>query len=366
MTSLLRIFAIMRKELLQLSRDRLTFGMIVGIPLIQLTLFGYAINTDVRNLRAGLVDQAQSHLSRQLIADINASQVLVFGHQANTATELEALLDSGQIAIGLFIPEDFDRRVITRDRPAAQLLVDGTDPIILGVGQQLTAINAAFDSQSRRPPEARLIEVRNYYNPERRSAVNIVPGLVGVILTMTMVLFTAVAIVRERERGNLELLINTPVRTTELMLGKIAPYVMIGLLQVVIILGLGWLLFDVPLRGQRLDVLWASLLFIATNLSLGLFISTSASTQFQAMQMTFFIFLPSILLSGFMFPFDGMPPIARNIAEVLPLTHFNRLIRGIVLRGAELPAMLPDVLALLAIMVVMLTLAIRRFSKRLD
>ena len=183
---------------------------------------------------------------------------------------------------------------------------------------------------------------------------------------MTMVLFTAVAIVRERERGNLELLINTPVKTTELMLGKIAPYVVIGLIQVVIILGLGWLLFQVPLRGDRLDVLWASLLFIATNLSLGLFISTTAKTQFQAMQMTFFFFLPSILLSGFMFPYDGMPELARNIAEVLPLTHFNRLIRGIVLRGADIQSMLNEVLALVIIMVATLALAIRRFSKRLD
>lgn len=366
MKSLLRIFAIMRKELLQLSRDRLTFGMIVGIPLIQLTLFGYAINTDVRNLRAALVDQADTHLSRQLIADINASQVLVFRDRVDSPLQLETLLDSGQIAIGLYIPPDFDRRVIEGDRQAAQLMVDGTDPIILGVGQRLTSIAMGFDTQRRSASPAGLLEVRNYYNPERRSAVNIVPGLVGVILTMTMVLFTAVAIVRERERGNLELLINTPVRTTELMLGKIAPYVIIGLIQVVIILGLGWLLFQVPLRGDRLDVLWASLLFIATNLSLGLFISTSATTQFQAMQMTFFIFLPSILLSGFMFPFDGMPEIARNIAELLPLTHFNRLIRGIVLRGADIQSMSRDVLALLAIMTVMLTLAIRRFSKRLD
>ncbi len=328
MNSLLRIFAIMRKEMLQLSRDRLTFGMIVGIPLIQLTLFGYAINTDVRNLRAALVDQSNTHLSRELIADITASQVLVFQYRLQTPQQLEALLDSGRIAIGLYIPPDFDRRVIEGDRKAAQLMVDGTDPIILGVGQRLTAVATAFDTGSRAGTDAGILEVRNYYNPERRSAVNIVPGLVGVILTMTMVLFTAVAIVRERERGNLELLINTPVKTTELMLGKIAPYVIIGLLQVVIILGLGWLLFQVPLRGDKLDVLWASLIFIATNLSLGLFISTSATTQFQAMQMAFFIFLPSILLSGFMFPFDGMPVIARNLAEILPLTHFNRLIRG--------------------------------------
>jgi len=366
MKSLLRIFAIMHKEMLQLIRDRLTFGMIVGIPLIQLILFGFAINTYVRHLKAAVADQANTHLSREMIADIAASQVIDFIHQVSTAEQLEELLDAGKISLGLFIPADFDRRVIERDRKAAQLLVDGTDPIILGVGQQLTAIPIAFDTQTRVRSSEGLMEVRSYYNPERRSAVNIVPGLVGVILTMTMVMFTAVAIAREKERGNLELLINTPVKSTELMLGKIAPYVLIGLSQVAIIMFLGWYFFQVPIRGDRLDILWVSLLFIATNLSLGLFISTSANTQFQAMQMTFFIFLPSILLSGFMFPFDGMPQVAQAVAEVLPLTHFNRLMRGIVLRGADIEAMMGEVLALLAFMVLTLSLAIARFTKRLD
>ncbi|MEQ8954527.1 MAG: ABC transporter permease, partial [Gammaproteobacteria bacterium] len=202
--------------------------------------------------------------------------------------------------------------------------------------------------------------------PERRSAVNIVPGLVGVILTMTMVLFTAVAIVRERERGNLELLINTPVKTTELMLGKILPYIFIGLVQLVIILGMGRALFAVPVRGSELQLFVAAMTFIAANLALGLLISTSAKTQFQAMQMTFFIFLPSILLSGFMFPFDGMPSIAQNIAEILPLTHFNRLIRGIILRGADIMTMWEELAALLAFMLVAMVLTIMRFNKRLD
>lgn len=366
MKSLLRIFAILRKEFLQLSRDRLTFGMIVGIPLIQLTLFGYAINTDVRHLRGAVADEAGTNLSRQLVAEMAASQVVDFTRSATSVADLQRLMDSGQIAIGLHIPPDFDRRVLDTGRAAAQLLVDGTDPIILGVGQQLSALAMPFDTQAKPSTRDPLLAVRNYYNPERRSAVNIVPGLVGVILTMTMVLFTAVAIVREKERGNLELLINTPVRTPELMLGKIAPYVVIGLLQVTIILSLGRLLFQVPVRGAYLDVLYAALLFIATNLSLGLLISTSAKNQFQAMQMAFFFFLPSILLSGFMFPFDGMPPLAQGIAEVLPLTHFNRLIRGVVLRGADLSMMVRDVLALLAFMVVTLSLAITRFSKRLD
>lgn len=366
MKSLLRIFAIMRKEFLQLSRDRLTFGMIVGIPLIQLILFGYAINTDVRNLRAGFADQANSSLSREVLADMQASQVVNFSYQVATAEQLMTLMDAGKISLGVYIPPDFDRRVISGERSAAQILVDGSDPIILGVGRQLTTIPVRMDTQLAQRPRMDTFELRSFYNPERRSAVNIVPGLVGVILTMTMVLFTAVAIVREKERGNLELLINTPVKTTELMLGKIAPYVVIGLLQVAIILLAGWFFFQVPIQGSLLDVYTASVLFIGTNLALGLLISTLAATQFQAMQMTFFFFLPSIMLSGFMFPFDGMPQLAQSIAELLPLTHFNRLIRGIVLRGADLGAMKADIAALLIFMTVALALAIARFSKRLD
>lgn len=366
MNSLTRIFAIMHKEFLQLSRDRLTFGMIIGIPLIQLMLFGYAINTDVRNISAAYADEADTHLSREFISNIAASQVIDIKQRVANAQELRQLLDAGSISIGVVVPDDFDRRVIDRNRPAVQLLVDGSDPIILGVAQQLTALPIRFDTQTDVAQTARLMEVRNFYNPERRSAVNIVPGLVGVILTMTMVLFTAVAIVREKERGNLELLINTPIKTPELMLGKIFPYVLIGLIQLVIIFTMGWYFFKVSIVGSKLHVLAASLLFIATNLSLGLLISTSAKTQFQAMQMTFFFFLPSILLSGFMFPFEGMPPIAQFIAEGLPLTHFNRLLRGIVLRGADIMSMWDELLALAAFMLVALTLAIARFSKRLD
>ncbi len=365
MKSLIRIMAVLRKEFLQLSRDRLTFGMIVGIPLMQLLMFGYAIDTDVRNLTAAYADEADTHLSRRFIADIAASQVINLGRRVETVQDLNRLMDAGAISIGVYVPEDFDRRIIERDRPAVQLLVDGTDPIILGVAQQLTALPIRFDSQTALTPVPSM-EVRNYYNPERRSAVNIVPGLVGVILTMTMVMFTSVAIVREKERGNMELLINTPIKTPELMLGKIIPYVLIGLIQLVIVLGMGRYLFKVPILGSYSQLLCASLVFIGANLSLGLLLSTLAKTQFQAMQMAFFVFLPSILLSGFMFPFDGMPPIAQYIAELLPLTHFNRLIRGIILRGADISSMWDELLALLAFMVITLTLAIARFSKRLD
>jgi ABC-2 type transport system permease protein len=361
--SLLRIFAILSKETLQLSRDRLTFGMIVGIPFIQIVLFGYAINTDVRHLHAAVADQANTQLSRRLIADVQASQVLDFIGAVSTGEELKALLDSGKIQVGLLIPPDYERRTMQPGRPAAQLLVDGTDPVILSAARSLTAMPR--HGQRKAPEEAGLFEVRSYYNPERRSSVFVVPALIGVILTMTMVLFTAVAIVRERERGNLEFLINTPVKSGELMVGKVLPYILIGLIQVSLILILGSLLFSVPINGALLDVYLAALAFITANLMLGLVISTLAKTQFQAMQMTFFFFLPSILLSGFMFPFDGMPRAAQYIAEILPLTHFVRLIRGIVLRGAELTQLMPDLYALFLFAAVTLLLAVTRFKKRL-
>ena len=365
MNALRRISAIAGKEMRQLARDRLTLGMVIGIPMLQILLFGYAINMDVRNLRAGVADEAGTALSRQLVGDMQAGQVVRFVVQVPTPEKLLDELRRGKITIGVHIPEDFERRLLDSSRPAAQLLVDGSDPTILNVARQLLqtpAPGTAIDRTGTDP----LFELRNFYNPERRSAVQIVPALIGVILTMTMVLFTAVAIVRERERGNLELLITTPVRTPELMVGKLVPYILIGLVQVTIVLLVGHWLFDVPLRGQLLDVYLAALTFIAASLTLGLLISTLAHSQFQAMQLTLFVFLPSILLSGFMFPFDGMPVVAQEIAEVLPLTHFVRLIRGIVLRGAELGELVPEIRALIIFFVVSLTLAILRFRKRLD
>jgi ABC-2 type transport system permease protein len=365
MKALRRIGAIASKEIRQLARDRLTLGMVIGIPMLQILLFGYAINMDVRNLRAGVADEAGTALSRQLIGDMQAGQVVHFIVQVPTPEKLSDELRRGEITIGVHIPEDFERRLLDPSRPAAQLLVDGSDPTILNVARQLLQTPAPGNGIGRAGTNP-LFELRNFYNPERRSAVQIVPALIGVILTMTMVLFTAVAIVRERERGNLELLITTPVRTPELMVGKLVPYILIGLIQVTIVLLVGHWLFDVPLRGQLLDVYLAALTFIAASLTLGLLISTLARSQFQAMQLTLFVFLPSILLSGFMFPFDGMPVVAQEIAEVLPLTHFVRLIRGIVLRGAELAELMPEIRALIVFFIVSLTLAILRFRKRLD
>lgn len=365
MKSLQRIFAIVRKEVRQLRRDRLTFGMIVGIPVLQLLMFGYAINMDVRNLDAAVADLAGTSASRQVIMDLSASQVINLRQQASDAAELELLLRQGKISVGIYVPPDYDRRLQQPDRAAIQLLVDGSDPVVQGAANQL----AQVAQQMRLSPyndQAPQVEVRTYFNPERRSPVNTVPGLIGVILTMTMILFTGVAIVRERERGNLELLITTPVKTPELMLAKITPYVLIGLIQVSLVLLLGHFVFEVPLKGQLLDVYLVTLVFIVTNLALGLVISTLASTQFQAMQMAFFVLLPSILLSGFIFPFAGMPRPAQIIAEGLPLTHFIRLIRGVILRGADLQELAHELAVLGIFVVVFMLLAILRFSKRLD
>ena len=335
MKSLSRILAILRKEVRQLRRDHLTFGMVVGLPIIQMLLFGYAINTDVRNLRTAIANQANTHLSRQYVAELGQTQVADIIHEVGTPQELEDLLRQGEISIGVFLPRDFDRRVVDSTRSAVHLLVDGSDPTILGVATQLRSMPLAFDSAPTVNTGPLLVELRPYYNPERRTPVNIVPGLIGVILTMTMILFTAVAIVRERERGNLELLINTPVSSAELMVGKVVPYILIGMIQLALILAVGRLLFDVPVHGSILDLYLAAAVFIAANLSLGLLISTAAKTQFQAMQMMVFILLPSILLSGFMFPFDGMPRFAQLLGELLPNTHFIRLTRGIMLRGSD-------------------------------
>jgi len=361
-----RILAIVRKELLQLRRDRLTFGMIVGIPVIQMLLFGFAINNDVRHLVAAVADQSQSHLSRQFIAAIRQTQVLDIRYTADTAEQLETMLRTGDISIGLFIPADFERRTLDSRRSAAHLLVDGADPTIIGVANQLRNMPLRFDSVPAEKPKASTLEVRPYYNPERRSAVFVIPGLIGIILTLTMMLFTAVAVVREREQGNIELLINTPVSTTQLMIGKILPYIAIGLVQLALIVTVGYLLFKVPVRGSIADLYLAALVFIAANLSLGLFVSTLVRTQFQAIQVTIFFLLPSILLSGFVFPFEGMPRLIQYIGEILPNTHFIRLTRGIMLRDAAISEMTRELLALGAFAVVAMTAAVLRFKKRLD
>lgn len=357
--ALQRLFAIMRKELRQLARDRLTFGMVVGIPALQLLMFGYAINMDVRNLDAAVVDYATTSLSREIINDLNQSQVIRIVSQYRSTERLQQAIQSDLVDVGVVIPADLEQRLNDPNRSAVQLLLDDSDPVIGNAANALTAY-------SQNPRARPLIESMGLYNPERKSAINIVPGLIGVILTLTMVLFTAVAVVRERERGNLEMLITTPVQSWELMVGKVVPYIGIGLIQTSLVLALGVWLFDMPIRGSLWDAYLATLAFIAASLTLGLVISTAASNQFQAMQMTIFILLPSILLSGFMFPFAGMPPFAQWLAELLPMTHYVRLIRGIVVRGSSLADGIQALYALMAFTGVMLTIAAFRFKKTLD
>ena len=365
-----RLLAVMTKELRQLRRDRITLAMIVGIPVMQLVLFGFAINLNLRGLSAGVADQANTAGSRALVMDMVATGVIRPTLAANTPQQLMDALRRGEISVGVVVPPDFERRRID-GREAVQVLVDGSDTVVQSAAVQLAQMpldnsRALANTTGARETTPQQIGVVSFYNPERRSAVNIVPGLIGVILTMTMVLFTGVSIVRERERGNMELLIATPVTSAELMIGKVLPYVAIGLVQTTLVLLLGLWLFEVPVRGSVLDVYLAAILLVVANLTLGLLISTRAQSQFQAMQMTFFVFLPSILLSGFMFPFAGMPTAIQWFAEILPLTHFLRLIRGIMLRGAGIAELWRDVAALVAFTVVMMTLAISRFRKRLD
>ena len=362
---LTRIMAVTIKELQQLSRDKLTFGMIVGIPLMQMLLFGYAINFDVRGLRAAFVDEAGTSGSRALLADLEASGVVRFLAPSADVANLQRRMNAGEINVGVIVPRDFERRRLERDRAAVQLLVDGSEPMTDSVAKALAnaplpARNGIYASR------VGTFEVRTEYNPERRTAVQIVPALIGVILNMTMVIFTAAAIVRERERGNFELLITTPVRSWELMAGKLIPYVFIGMLQTTLVLFAGSLLFDVPVNGRLPDLYMAAALFIAATLTLGLLISTVTRTQFQAFQLAFMTMLPSILLSGFMFPFDGMPKAIQWFAQVLPLTHFVEMIRGVVLRGAPITDLGVQAAKLGVFLVVALAIATLRFRKRLD
>ena len=369
--SLRRLRAVALKEVRQLSRDRVTFGMIVGVPLLQIMLFGYAINFDVRNLSTVVQDQADTSKSREFIAQLRATQVVDVRYRTDSSAELDRLMREGRVSMAVVIPPDFERRLQSDARPVVQILVDGSQPNLSGVASGIAALplltrhgDGPYAGGKRMEP--RRIEVRTLYNPEKRTAVQIVPALIGVILSMTMVLFTSGAIVRERERGNLELLIATPLSGFELMVGKLLPYVVIGLIQTTIILIVGSALFNVPVAGSLLDLYAAALLFIGASLGLGLFVSTLAQTQFQAFQLAFVTMLPSILLSGFMFPFEGMPRVAQWIAQVLPLTHFNVIIRGVMLRDAVLPDMWPQLGKLALFLTVMLLVAAFKFKKRLD
>jgi ABC-2 type transport system permease protein len=386
--------AIARKELRQLVRDRLTLGMIVGIPAVQLILFGYAINLDVRGVQTAVLDRAQSALSRKLLGELEATQTFRLSRRANSEAELFRMLGRSEVGAAVVIPPDLDRRLLRGRGAEISILADASNPTVAaavalagqGLGQALSARIQPFASGEaslalRAIPGDRLrfgavpdliraeavrVAVVPFYNPEQRTAVFIVPGLVGVILTMTMMLMTALAVVRERERGTFEFLIATPVRRTEVMVGKILPYILVGHIQVALILGLGALLFGVPIHGSLLDLGAGALVFIAAMLTMGLLVSSIAKTQFQSVQMSFFFFLPSMLLSGFMFPFEAMPVPAQWIGTCLPLTHFLRIVRGVLLKGAPLESMASEVVAIAAFMVMALMVAVLSFRKRLE
>jgi len=381
MNSLLRIYAILSKELIQLKRDKMTFGLIVMLPLIQLMLFGYAISTNVRHIPVGVVDQSNSALSRILTQTISATQVVTFTAHYNNIPQAEAAIARAEVRAFLIIPNDVSKRLVRHktvglatppssdeetSRPIAQWVVDGSDTVIAAAIKSLRNMPLAELLSKPVNRSTPTFEVALLYNPEQRSAVNIVPGLVAIILTMTMIMFTSAAIVREREWGNLEMLITTPVRPIELMLGKIIPYMFIGALQVVIILGLGHIMFQVPINGGLWQLSGATFLFITASLTLGLVISTITKNQLQSTQMALFILLPSILLSGFVFPYEGMPLLAQYIAETLPATHFIRLIRGVVLRDVDITGMAYDVSWLAMFTLLGLAVASFRFKKNLD
>ncbi len=365
MSALRRMWAVALKELRQMRRDRISVLMIVMIPVVDLLLFGYAINYNPRNLHAAVADQAMTATSRAAVMDMTATGIIRLHDVADTPQALVDMLRRGEVSVGIAIPPDYERR-LADGRPAVQVMVDGTDTVVQAAANQLAQMPLERPNGGRIAPDAPQIEVVSFYNPERRSAVSIVPGLIGLILTMTMMMFTAMAAVRERERGNMELLIATPLSRSALMVGKVLPYAVIGLIQTTLILVLGFWFFDVPLRGSLLDVYIASVLLILANLSMGLLISNYTKTQFQAIQVAMLVFLPSILISGFMFPFAGMPDAVQWGAEVLPMTQFLRLIRGVMLRGASIWELWPAVLALVGFTVVTMALAIARFRKRLD
>jgi ABC-2 type transport system permease protein len=370
-----RWWSVVRKEFLQLRRDRITFAMIVGIPIMQLTLFGYAINSDPKHLLTGVLVQDHSEFTRTFVAGMKASNYFDIVEELPDEAAAHAALARGELQFVLTVPPDFTRQLLRGERPALLLEADATDPSATG-----NAISAALrlpESVAAKDlvgPLAALaggappFEVRLHalYNPEGITQYFIVPGLMGVILSMTLVLMTGLAITRERERGTMENLLAMPITPLEVMSGKMVPYILIGLIQVTIILIAAAAMFHVPFMGNFVTFYCAALFFIAGNLAVGISLSSLAQNQLQAMQLTMFYFLPNILLSGFMFPFQGMPQWARAIGEVLPLTHFNRLVRGIMLKGNGWPDLWTDVWPIGLFIVVVMFVALRFYRRTLD
>lgn len=373
--SLARSFAILLKEFVQMRRDRLTFAMIIGIPLLQVVLFGYAINTDPHELPTAVVDYDRSEFTRSIVAGLSNTGYFALVPGVDSEREADRLLERGEIQFAIVIPAGFSRSLVRGERPALLVAADATDPAAAGNAlaavEQAAARSLAPDLSGplaslaqRTPPFT--VDIQRRYNPEGITQYNIVPALLGVILQMTMVMMTAFAVTRERERGTFESLLATPARPLEVMIGKVAPYIAVGLIQAVIIVAAARLMFDVPMHGSLALLGAAMMLFVAALLALGFAFSTLASNQLQAMQMTIFFFLPSLLLSGFMFPFRGMPEWAQWLGEVFPLTHFLRIVRGILLKGNGAADIAPELWPLAVFLVVVAAVAMLRYRRTLD
>jgi ABC-2 type transport system permease protein len=373
--SFARFVAILVKEFIQIRRDRLTFAMMFGIPILQLTLFGYAINADPKDLPTAIRIADQSAFARSLVRALENSGYFRIVRETTSEAEADWLLEAGKVQFVLHVPTEFGRELMRGERPAVLLEVDATDPVATGNAlSALTAINrraldhdltGALADLAATPPPFEL-RVQRRYNPEGITRYNIVPGLLGVVLTMTMVVMTSLGVTRERERGTMESLLAMPVRPLEVMCGKILPYILIGYVQASVILLAARFLFQVPVAGNLVLLALVLILFIAANLAVGFTFSTAAQNQLQAMQMAFFFFLPSILLSGFMFPFRGMPRWAQWLGEVLPLTHFLRIVRGILLKGNGVAEVMPEVWPLLGFLLAAGTIALLRYRQTLD
>ena len=366
-----RTYAMLVKEFIQLRRDRVSFAMIIMIPLVQLMLFGYAINTNPRHLPTAVLLQEQSDLGRAILRALENTLYFKVTHLVHDEAEFDRLLASGTVLFAIEIPANFERAVRRGDRPALLVAADATDPV--ASGSALSALNQVVLTaltHDRAVPDAAVMpfEIRSHarYNPAGATQLNIVPGLVGTILTMTMLIFTALSVTREIERGTMESLLSMPITPMEIMLGKIVPYIMVGFIQATLILGIGVLVFGVPVLGNLFLLAALSTLFITTNLAIGYTFSTIAQNQLQAMQMSLMFFLPNILLSGFMFPFAGMPVWAQWVGDFLPLTHYLRIVRAIMLKGATLGDLHYDAMWLGGLMLFAMTIAVTRFRRTLD
>jgi ABC-2 type transport system permease protein len=373
--NLRRFWAIVVKEFIQMRRDRMTFAMMVGIPLIQLVLFGYAINSDPKHLPTAVLSADNSPFSRTIVWSLKNSDYFQIVRLVRDEAEGRRMLQMGDVQFVVNIPADFERKVLRGERPSILLEADATDPAATGsaLGTLSQIATTALDRDLKGPlralragPAPVELRAQRLFNPETITAYNIVPGLMGVVLTMTLVFITAVAITRERERGTMENLLSTPARPGEVMIGKIVPYILVGYIQVLLITTASKLLFNVPIVGSLGLLLSVMLVFIMANLAMGILFSTIAHNQLQAVQMSMFFFLPSLLLSGFMFPFRGMPVWAQCIGEVLPLTHFLRIVRGILLKGNGPLEIAPEVWPIALFMILAISLGIKRYRQTLD